>query len=446
MWKGRRKGTERRGGAGGYGRFMRRLALLASGTVAGQLILLAASPLLTRLYTPEAFGLFGIYTGLLAMLGIIVTGRFEFALPLPRSTRVAGHLALLALCVAAGLLLGLAVLLAVVGEPLARSVGLDTAPLLLWMLLPGGMFVACAQILDYWSLRRGRVGENAAAFLVRSMGQSGSQLVLFPLQSWGLALGGVCGEAARCLFFLVREGADALPRPGRVRLRWLWWLARRYRKFPLFNASAGLLVSGSRMLPVVVLAALYGPEVAGMFALTQRVVGMPTQMFGRATSRIVLLEMTVLGRSQRSAFLSGIVPRLSLLIGLPLLPVLLFGPDLFALIFGEVWRPAGDMARLLTPFVIVRFVTLSVSQSLNFTNQQEWHLAAGGASLLGMAATFALAAGRGAAPMTAIAWYAIAVTAVQIVFLVVILSAARRDGLRSLASRAASTPGSSGAG
>ena len=43
-------------------RFFRRLAMLSSGTLLGQLILLASAPLLTRRYSPEAFGALAVFT------------------------------------------------------------------------------------------------------------------------------------------------------------------------------------------------------------------------------------------------------------------------------------------------------------------------------------------------------------------------------------------------
>ena len=51
------------------GRFARRLAWLSGGTLLGHLILLITMPLLTRLFTPEEFGLFGV---LMALNGIFV--------------------------------------------------------------------------------------------------------------------------------------------------------------------------------------------------------------------------------------------------------------------------------------------------------------------------------------------------------------------------------------
>lgn len=45
-------------------RFARSVSILAGGTAAGQAIVVLASPLLTRLYSPEDFGLLAVYAAL----------------------------------------------------------------------------------------------------------------------------------------------------------------------------------------------------------------------------------------------------------------------------------------------------------------------------------------------------------------------------------------------
>ena len=64
------------------GRLRRAVVVLMTGSAFGQLLVLAASPLLTRLYTPEDFGVLGVFTALLMIFGIAVSLRYELAIPL----------------------------------------------------------------------------------------------------------------------------------------------------------------------------------------------------------------------------------------------------------------------------------------------------------------------------------------------------------------------------
>ncbi|HEX6011649.1 MAG TPA: oligosaccharide flippase family protein, partial [Geminicoccaceae bacterium] len=116
-------------------RFLRRLAVLSSGTLLGQLLLVAASPALTRLYGPEAFGVLAVFTALSAILGVTAAMRYEFAVAVAPEAEAPGLVwvgftvsALLALLTALGVWLA--------GPRLAELTATRALAPLLWV-LPG---------------------------------------------------------------------------------------------------------------------------------------------------------------------------------------------------------------------------------------------------------------------------------------------------------------------
>ena len=69
---------------------------LVSGTAFAQIITILASPILTRLYSPEAFGFLAIFISITSIVGVIACMRYELAIMLPKSDEKAANL--LALC------------------------------------------------------------------------------------------------------------------------------------------------------------------------------------------------------------------------------------------------------------------------------------------------------------------------------------------------------------
>ena len=63
--------------------FGRGVASLTTGTVIGQLLLLAASPVVTRLYSAEDFGVFGVFVSLVSILSVVSSLRYQIAIPIP---------------------------------------------------------------------------------------------------------------------------------------------------------------------------------------------------------------------------------------------------------------------------------------------------------------------------------------------------------------------------
>jgi O-antigen/teichoic acid export membrane protein len=63
--------------------FGRNVLTLMTGTTIAQSIPVAITPILTRLYTPEDFGLLAVFVALTAILGSIANGRYELAIMHP---------------------------------------------------------------------------------------------------------------------------------------------------------------------------------------------------------------------------------------------------------------------------------------------------------------------------------------------------------------------------
>src|SRR2546425_10423373 len=63
--------------------FIRHILTLITGTTIAQAIPLVVTPILTRIYSPQDFGLFALYMSIIAILGVVATGRYELAIMLP---------------------------------------------------------------------------------------------------------------------------------------------------------------------------------------------------------------------------------------------------------------------------------------------------------------------------------------------------------------------------
>jgi lipopolysaccharide exporter len=74
---------------------------LVTGTTFAQVVTILASPLLTRLYGPEAFGFLALFTSITSIIGVVACMRYELAIMLPKTDEEAANLlGLCLLCVA----------------------------------------------------------------------------------------------------------------------------------------------------------------------------------------------------------------------------------------------------------------------------------------------------------------------------------------------------------
>ena len=79
--------------------FSRNVLTLMTGTSIAQAIPIAVSPILTRIYTPEEFGSFALYMTIVSLLSILVTGRYELAIMLPKKDEDAINLVALSILI-----------------------------------------------------------------------------------------------------------------------------------------------------------------------------------------------------------------------------------------------------------------------------------------------------------------------------------------------------------
>jgi O-antigen/teichoic acid export membrane protein len=63
---------------------------------------------------------------------------------------------------------------------------------------------------------------------------------------------------------------------------------------------------------------------------------------------------------------------LSLIIALPAVIFVIFGPQIFVLLFGDTWRVAGEFMQIMMPAVAIRFVVSTLSSTLGATKNNHY--------------------------------------------------------------------------
>lgn len=357
-------------------RLGRGVLVLTGGTAAGQAIVLLASPLLTRLYTPADFGVLGVFSGLLGLLALAVCLRYELAVPLAEDDVAVVNL--VALAAASALLVSsvVAVLLGAFGGMLVRWLNAAALGPWLWLLPPALLAIGGFNALNHWAIRRQAFERITRTRITQSLGQVAAQLGLGLAGAGapGLLLGHIIGQSAGigshgAAFWRRERALLAQIRPGLMLA-----LARRFGRLAAYGAPGALLNGSSRLLPALLVAALYGIEVAGLFVLTQRVLGSPMRLLGSAVAQVYLSEAPRLARHDRPAMavlFRRTTRHLLVVGGVMVVVVVVAGPALFGLVFGNVWSEAGMYARLLAAMYLAQLVVSPISQTLTIIERQD---------------------------------------------------------------------------
>ena len=378
-------------------RFARRLTMLASSTVLGQLAVILAAPLLTRLYTPTDYGAFVALTGLIVVFGVISGLRYEAAIPLCRVERDAAALVCVVILSSATVSLLIALILVGVGPWLAAVLDLKGRESVVWWLpvavAAQGVFIA----FDGWGIQQGRMRQLALSKITQGFALALGQLVFgfwWHGSPHGLFLAFVLaqlGSTWPMLFRIDRVQRTYFLFPMLSDMR---RLVVRFRQFPLYEIWARSCGTASEMLPGPFISAIFGTAASGHYGLAQRIIGAPVRLLGISAHQVYAAELTRLSHTDRPALraLFNETIRHLLIVGLVYLVVIvLFGPRLFALVFGEAWRESGEMARLLAPMYLALFVNRPIGYTVQFYERQDLGFRINLVSLVIVVVTFLLA-------------------------------------------------------
>src|SRR5690606_3846746 len=114
-------------------------------------------------------------------------------------------------------------------------------------------------------------------------------------------------------------------------------LAVKYKDFPLYRAPQSLVSSLSMNMPVIFLASLFGPIIAGYYAIGRTVLGVPAVLVSKSVSDLFYPKVTAQYNKGQSIYIPLKKATLILsLIGLiPLILICALGPNIFSIIFGK---------------------------------------------------------------------------------------------------------------
>lgn len=333
----------------------RNILRLVSGAFFSQALLLGATPFLTRIFKPEAFGALAVFSAYYALTIPITTLKYDAAVVLPRSNKTALDITAIVVIIATfvAALTGVMILLIAKGW-LTYDAGLNLClPVALWL---GAMQTLIqqwsARICDYRHFTRSQIiGAILNVGICIAMG------FFFGSRASFLVLGFVCGLAGSVVY-MVYVYSDRIQLLTCFTISRLWRRAVIYSHFPGLVLPTTLLLSvGQNSLPLI-LKTNYSPGEIGQFALANRFLLIPAALIGGAFAEAFRAELNKRNRQRLdvSSLLSNTLRRL-LVVAIPIFGVLVLGaPIIFSNIFGNGYEYSAQVAQAMAPGVAAQFI------------------------------------------------------------------------------------------
>lgn len=352
------------------------VSLLVLSSLGTQLIALLCSPMVSRLYSPEAFGQFAIFLSTVSIVTVMVTLRYEQALPLARNEAEARTLARATITIAIGLSLAASLILPLLAY---RVIGIDPigdAPP--WLLRAAGLSAglgATGTVLYFLMLRRANY-RGVAIVRIAAAVVSNAAFAALGYLGWGMG-GLLAGHFAAAIIAIVayarlvraRDDASGDMVPVQARA-----LLAEHRRFPCFILPSALLSTMGVHLSSLLCARVFTAHEVGIYSFALRMVDLPGAFLSSAISDVFYREASRL-REDRAALgrlMLAYFKRL-LAFAIPVyLAVAIVAGEGVPFVFGEEWRESGFVIQVLTPMNLISFIASPLASVAVVMGRQSW--------------------------------------------------------------------------
>lgn len=337
---------------------VREAATLVSGNILAQAIAFAAYFVLTRIYSPDDYGLFNIFYSYIEVLIIISTCKYELATVVADDNHEAAAVSRFALrlnTLFSCLLLSVALVLWLTGTLPGNFKQLG------WMVLlipPMVFFCGTSRIYSFLYNRFHRYSQIAISDNVNA----GSGALLKMLLGWlglsqsGLPIGTVLGQAASNLNYRLR--LRSLELPSTTKTDGIS-AARKHKNFPLYVATKDFVSTFSSNLPFLWLAIYFDRAEVGLFGLALTFTMQPVNLISTALERVLYTRAAeaVHARKPIAPMLRRFLLPLSALAIIVCVTAWFIAEPVFAFCFGERWHGCGPYVQALLPWVLTGFIS-----------------------------------------------------------------------------------------
>jgi len=341
----------------------RSVIFLSGGTAFSQAFPLAMMPILTRLYTPEDFGLAALFLAISSLLIPLSTARYEIAIMLAETDLEVHEIASLSLLVLIAFALLLICIITLFGGFIAEV--LNNKEILPWLYALPLYVILCGinNIAKYLNNQKGIYKRIAYSSIILSSMNSSTQTLFGVFSKWsgGLIIGRYFSMMFSSIFLLIPWLKEK--RYSRPSSKKLAEIAKKYKQYPTHSLAGAVFNSASKNMLNFYLSAVYSSTTLGFYYLAHKVLGYPSSMVGGAISRVFFKDSVSEKKSTGAAavvFKKYLIAVLFFSV-LVYLPLFFLVEDIFKFIFGDSWRVAGSYAKILIPLFAARFIVSSVS-------------------------------------------------------------------------------------
>ncbi len=349
---------------------------LVGGVTTSQLITILLSPIITRIYSPSDLGKFSVFNSIIIFSSVTINLQYELAIVVSKKEKESINL--LALCFFLSIILSvlIGILLLLFGDWFSTILKVRELKKYLILIPIDTFLLGTISALNYWNIYKRKFEIVSITKFINSSISDVSKILLGVLinanlgsQIIGTIIGSIFSWLLQIYIFLKKEFVYIYKF---ISLKYIFYVAKRYKKFPIINSWSTLLNQLSNQIPTLLLNGLFGPEVNGYFALGNRFLRLPSMIIGQSLAQVFFQRAS---KAENSGNLDYLVETLFIkLFNFGLFPIILISmvaKSVFITFFGANWGEAGVYTQILSFWTLAVFISSPLSNVINVLEKQE---------------------------------------------------------------------------
>ena len=356
--------------------FIKNVGLMSTAPIITQILGFIVTPIISRIYTPNDFGLFAVYASIIGPIGVFSTMGYNSPIIITRSNSESNNLFFL--CIVFSIIVAfLSSFIVFFSDDIINLFKIESDSLILskyFYIIPIALlFHGFYMSFRYLNLRHKRYKFIALGNIFRFVTNNGILLIagFFNVASvlfliLGDLFGGILCLSVLCIIIIPLNINDFFKS---ISLNSLLAVAKRYSKFPIYITTNDFISRFLSQAPVYILSIYFSQAVIGFYALGLRLLTMPINLIGNSIGEVFFQNISEL---KNEKVLLDFVFKNLVIFGIPIFSLIaILGEDIFSFFLGSQWSEAGIYAQILSLFLFVKFITIPSNYlTLKFEKQE----------------------------------------------------------------------------
>ncbi len=359
--------------------FKKNVLTLMTGTAIAQAVPIAISPILTRLYTPEDFGILALYISIAGLFTVIATANYEASIMLPKKNSDAAHIVILSIAIALGVSMALFFIILIFNQQITHVLQNDAIGPWLYFIPLSTLLTGLYQTLSYWSNRNKQYRQLAISRVIQSIitGSTKLSLGVSLFKHTGLITGTLLGQSTATLYLsalIIRHDHTLFRKISKARVV---ALARKYSNFLKYSTPGAFFQTISTNSISIIINILFNTSVVGLYYFADTIIRAPLNLIFSSLAQVFHQHaVEIYNRDPKELFsYTKSIQFKMLLFLLPFILIMaLFAPSIFEIIFGEKWRIAGEYLQYFLPLVFFNSLYAPISSLVDILGKQKFEM------------------------------------------------------------------------